>query len=124
VRLGSHAGVLRERSARVRARDGQDATSDLAKTLGELNLTGWPAPIYKFFLGKIAAESLLQEAKHIDYRKNQEQYCEAYFYLGQQALIQDDRNEAIRWFKATLDTKVAEFVEYRAALVELWRLNQ
>ena len=59
-----------------------------------------------------------------DPKKNSEQHCEAYFYLGQRALLRGDQTEAIRLFKAAIETGVIRMVEYFGAQVELTRLSR
>jgi lipoprotein NlpI len=65
---------------------------------------------------------VLAAAKDADLKKAAKQRCEAYFYLGQQALIAGQPDEARRLFQLALVPKLAGFTEYRGAQLELKRL--
>jgi tetratricopeptide (TPR) repeat protein len=103
----------------VRGRLGQDGKNELLANAKHLDLQTWPGPIVKLYLGSATGEEVLHLANSSESRKHREQHCEAYFYLAQQALIQGKEGEAVKLFKATLDTKITNFVEYRAAEIEL-----
>ena len=106
----------------ARSRGEQDARNELASNAERLDLTTWPTLVVKLFLGKATVKEVLDAARNPDPKKDREQHCEAYFYLGQLALIQGKQTEAIKLFKATLETGITNFVEYHAAQVELRRL--
>ena len=55
--------------------------------------------------------------------KDKEQHCEAYFYLGEQALRQGKTDEAKSFFTQTVETGVVDFIEYTGARVELNRIQ-
>jgi len=107
----------------ARARAGEDGRGDLATQATRLNLSKWPGPVLALYLGNAAPEALLPAARDSDPKKQREQQCEAYFYLGQQALLRGDRAEAIRLFRAAVDTGVTDFIEYQGAQMELKRLS-
>ncbi len=108
----------------AQSRSGQNGARLLAEHAKRLEPTPWIRSIVDFLMGKLASEAVLHTAKDADPKKDREQHCEAYFYLGQKALMRGNRSEAIRFFKLTLDTGVTNFVEYSGAESELTRLLQ
>jgi lipoprotein NlpI len=108
----------------ARTREGHNGKDELAANAKNLDVQQWPWPIVRFYLGTAAPKDLLRSAESLDPKKSREQRCEAYFYLGEQALMRGDRQEAIKLFQATLDTGVTNFIEYEAAQIELQRLSR
>jgi lipoprotein NlpI len=106
----------------ARARAGEDGRAELAVQAKRLDLLKWPGPVVALYLGNGTPEEVLLSARNPDPQKQREQQCEAYYYLGQHALIRGDRTEAIRLFRAAVESQVTDFVEYYAARVELKRL--
>jgi lipoprotein NlpI len=104
------------------SRAGQNSQADLETNAAKLNLTNWPGPVVQLYLGKITSAEFLTAATISDAKKNREQHCEAYFYLGEQALIAGRRIEARRLFQQSIDTGVTNFDEYDGAQTELKRL--
>ena len=108
----------------ARARGGAKDLKELQTNADKLNLSDWPGPIVKFYMGTVTSADLLAAAKSPDTKKEREQSCEANFYIGEQALIQGDPTAAVKFFKATLATGATSFVEYQSAEAELRRLAQ
>jgi len=79
----------------------------------------WPAPVVRMLVGTISpAEAIaLADAPDPDTFLNQK--CEAYFYAGEQYLVQHDQNAARAAFEAAVATGVTDFVEYDWAKREL-----
>lgn len=77
----------------------------------------WPATIAQYFLGQISGDDLIKAA-----RNSPSRLCEAYFHLGQAALIENDSAAATRLFTAARATGMNRFVEYAGAVAELARL--
>ena len=78
----------------------------------------WPETVAQYFLGKITGDDLIKAA-----RNTSGHLCEAYFYLGQAALVQNEPVEAARLFTAARSTGMTRFVEYAVSRAELSRLN-
>ncbi len=106
----------------ARRRAGEEGRAELAESARRLDLSRWPGPVVALFLGHATPEAVLSSAEHSDAKKTLEQRCEAYFFLGELALLQGERSEAVRLFQAVLATRVRDFMEYHAAQVELRRL--
>ena len=108
----------------AQSRAGKDGKKDLKRNTRQLNLSSWPGHIVGLYLAVSTSEEILKAAKDLDPKKDREQHCEAYFYLGEYALLRGNRNEAARLLRAAIDTGVTNFVEYSGAQAELKRLSQ
>jgi lipoprotein NlpI len=98
-------------------RDG--APSHLAEQAKQLDMTVWPAPVIRHFLGEANAEQTFAAAFDIDPKIKQAQTCEANFYAGEFALLNKNRKEAQRLLKLAADQCPPSFVESTAAVAEL-----
>lgn len=104
------------------SRAGWAAKSDLTSIAARLNTTAWPGPAIKLFLGTATADQVLAGAKDDDQRRYREQLCQAYFVLGEHALLRNDRAMAARMFGAALNTGTIGRIEFIIAQQELGRL--
>lgn len=93
--------------------------SRLAEAVAHIDMTKWPAPIIRLFLGQTTREAALAAAADPDAQKRREQLCEAHFYIGQIALQQSALDEAAQLFHLAADECPREFVEAPAASAEL-----
>ena len=107
----------------ARGRAGGDGAPELARISKGAEGKVWPWPIISLFLGKSSASELLGQARHEDEGRRLQRECEAYFYLGQYSLLHGDREQAADYFRKSVATGVSNFVEYRAAGIELARLG-
>jgi len=105
------------------ARAGQRNTAELTKNAAELDPAKWPGPVIQFYLGTISADQLFQAANNADSKKQNEQYCEAYFYLGESALLRGKKADAGRQIEQAAATCPTNFIESAAAKAELARMN-
>jgi|ERR1035437_1766271 lipoprotein NlpI len=105
------------------ARAAQDGRHELEKSTEQISLTAWPGPVINLYLGKVTQNAVLSSAGDPDAKKDREQHCEAYFYLGEFALSGGARSKAKRLFQQSFDTGVFWFIEYAGAQVELKRLQ-
>ncbi len=78
----------------------------------------WPGTIGRYFLGKLSGDELTAAARNSPGR-----LCEAYFFLGQSALIQHDPGEAAKLFTAARATGMTRYTEFIGAGAELARLK-
>jgi lipoprotein NlpI len=100
----------------------QEARNELGRSATSLDLTKWPSEVIRLYLGQATPESVLAAATNSDARTDREQHCEAYFYLGQYALLAGKQQEAASLFQQAINTRVITFVEYTSAQAELKRL--
>lgn len=103
------------------ARAGRAGESRLAAKAANLALVEWPGPVLRHILGKATADEVVAAARNADRDTERGQLCEAYYYLGQLALLRGERSEAERLFRLAVATDVASFGEYKGARVELGR---
>lgn len=102
-------------------KSGQVPDTALKKQVSRL-ASGWPADAVTFMIGELDADKLIvaamQEEKEIRLR-----LCEAYFYMGQKALLDGDLANAKRWFGKSVDTRAIMYREHIFAQQELKRLD-
>jgi len=108
----------------ARSRAGADARDELKKNSAARDLTKWPGPIVRFYLGEATSDDVLQAAHDADREKNAKQACDANFYLAEYSILQGNRAEAIPMLRKTPDICRPDFLVYRAALAELARLEK
>ena len=72
--------------------------SRLAEAITQIDMTKWPAPIIRLYLGQTAPEAVLDAARDPNADTKREQLCEANFYLGELALQRGTKDEAVRLF--------------------------
>lgn len=91
---------------------------------------GWGQALLAYFDGQIDADRLLAlaeqpwENREGDPANRDERLCEAYFYIGQQALLAGDQAAAANFFRLSVASNIYEFVEHNFALFELRRLER
>jgi len=100
-----------------------DHASPLANAVPRLDMTAWPAPVVRLFLGEATADEVLAAAANADADVNRGQVCEANFYIGEQALIERKVEEARKHFQLAADDCVPNFIELDAARAELGTLG-
>jgi len=105
-----HVEVMRSRS---------NAWSPLTSYAEVLPADQWPAPVIKMLTGAMQPEEAIALAQSPDVDIDQAQKCEAYFYAGQQYLIDQNPDAAKAAFEAAVATGMTEFLEYDWALREL-----
>jgi lipoprotein NlpI len=100
-----------------------DQPSQLAEAATRLDMTKWPAPIVRLFLGETTAEEVLAAADDKDPVKKKGQVCEANFFTAELALLRGFREEALRLFDLAATDCPRTFVEWQAANAELGALR-
>jgi len=93
--------------------------SQLAETAKQLDMTAWPAPVIRQFLGEVNAAQTTAAAADQDPKTQAAQTCEANFYSGEFALLKKNKPEATRLLKLAAKDCPLEFVESTAAIAEL-----
>ena len=96
-----------------------NAPSHLAEAVKQLDMTVWPAPVIRHFLGELNAEQTFGAAFDTDPKTKLAQTCEANFYGGEFALLKKNKKEAQRLLKLAADDCPQSFVEWTAAIAEL-----
>jgi lipoprotein NlpI len=93
--------------------------SHLAEAAKQLDMTVWPAPVIRHFVGELTAEQTFGAAFDTDPKTRLAQTCEANFYSGELALLKKNKKEAQRLFKLAANDCPPSFVESTAAVAEL-----
>jgi tetratricopeptide (TPR) repeat protein len=92
----------------------------LAEAAKQLDMTVWPAPVIRQFLGELNAEQTVAAAADNDPRTKQAQTCEANFYGGELALLKkNNKKEALRQLRLAADNCPRSFIESTAAIADL-----
>jgi tetratricopeptide (TPR) repeat protein len=99
-----------------RMRAGEDGESGLVQDATGLKDKNWPYPVIEFYLGRRDANSMKAAAA------NDDQRCEATFYLGEWNLLQHNASEAEALMQKAKDTCPKTFFESMFAQAELKRL--
>jgi lipoprotein NlpI len=100
-----------------------NAPSRLSRASKRINMTPWPAPIIRSFLGRMPPEAVLAAADDADATKKKSQVCEANFYGGELALRLDAKDEAMRLFQLAASGCAKDANEWFAAKAELKALG-
>jgi lipoprotein NlpI len=98
--------------------------SQLPQLADQLDMTVWPGPIVKLFLGELSADAVLAKAADPNPEVMQGQVCEAHFYAAELALLKPQTEEALQHLRLAASGCPRSFIEWRAANAELSRLNQ
>ncbi len=105
---------------------GHDAATELENKARGVNLSEWPGPIIGALLGKMSRDQFPVPAVPQGWSAQDRKAgadCEADFFLGEASLIKGDRDQARTLFQAAVATGIKEYIEYRAAQIELERMK-
>jgi lipoprotein NlpI len=100
-----------------------NAPSRLAQAISKIDMTAWPAPVIRMFLGEMTPPAVLAAADNPDAAKKRNQVCEADFYSGILALRQGAKDEAARQFRLAAADCPKDYDEAFAAGAELKALG-
>jgi len=104
---------------RAGALDPARASDDLS----DLDLDGWPAPLFDLFRGRATPDDVKAAAAKGDTASAAGRQCEADFYIGEWWLAKNNNSEAKPLIDAARSGCPHNLVEYRAATVEFERLK-
>jgi lipoprotein NlpI len=94
----------------------RNAITDVSKFSATANLVEWPGAILKLYMGEVDAEAVIEALSKGVPNMQIGHACEAYYYLGQYYLLQNDRRKALELFNKAVATQAKAFVEYEFAL--------
>jgi len=106
----------------VRQRLRQDDSEDFAAHAAFVDTTKWPAPIVRYMLGGLRADSLRALAA-TPQPEGEGQRCVVTFYLGEEALLKGEESAAATLFEETRASCPKELAEHKGAIAELQRLR-
>ena len=102
---------------------GHDDRTSLRDEVRSSDLKRWPGPAIRYFLGQISGAELERIARSDPNVHYFHQSCDAWFYLGEEALANGDRARARSYFQKTVSNCDAVDYERDAAVLELERLG-
>jgi lipoprotein NlpI len=109
----------------TRAQSGQKDPAVLEVAAKAFPADQWPLPIVAFYQGQQSEVDLLSSAKVRNAETAANLTAETQYYLGQWALLEDDRKAAQKHFEAAVATKAgAGSLEFIDAGLELKRLGK
>ena len=109
----------------VQASGGKADPAPLAAATKVFPPDQWPLPIVAFYQGNLSEADLLAAGKVSNAATRANLAAETQYYLGQLALLQDDRKAARKHFEAAVATKAAaDNLEFIDAGLELKRLKK
>jgi lipoprotein NlpI len=97
--------------------------SRLAEATKQIEMTKWPAPVIRLYLGQLTPEAVLAAADDPDLSTKKNQVCEANFYTGEFTLQRNDKGETTRLFRLAAAGCPKSFNEYEGAVAELKALG-
>jgi lipoprotein NlpI len=106
---------------------GRDADADLRRRAAGIKLSEWPGPIIRLLLGdvtrdQIATPTIPQLWSESDRKAGAD--CEIGYYLGEQSRLKGDHAKAIELFQRAIASNIKEYVEFRAAKIQLEQMKQ
>jgi PQQ-dependent catabolism-associated CXXCW motif protein len=107
----------------ARMRSGHDGTDELTANAKELDQTQWPSPVINLFLGSAIPEQVISSAHSADPNIQNDQLCQAAFYVGIYQGAKGLRDAARQSFQNAINSCPKSFVEFHAAKEELARLQ-
>jgi lipoprotein NlpI len=73
--------------------------SRLAQAMTQIDMTKWPAPVIRLYLGQMTPGAVLAAADDPDAGVKSRRICDANFFIGELALQQGNKEEAVRSFR-------------------------
>jgi lipoprotein NlpI len=93
--------------------------SRLPQAIAQIDMTKWPAPVIRLYLGQLTPAAVLAAADDPDANIRKGQICETHFYSGELALQQGAEDEAARLFRLAASDCPKIFIEWEGANAEL-----
>jgi tetratricopeptide (TPR) repeat protein len=97
--------------------------SNMPQLSGKLDMTVWPAPVIRLFLGQSTPDAVMAASDDPDPTTQRGHVCEANYYTGEVALLNGDRDGAVKLFSAATADCPSRWTEWEAADAELKALG-
>ncbi|MGB7099370.1 MAG: tetratricopeptide repeat protein, partial [Xanthobacteraceae bacterium] len=98
-------------------------SSALAEAAKQLDMTRWPAPAVRLYLGEITADAALAAADNSDAAMKKRQLCDINFFIGELDLHAGKKDDATRHFRQATDGCPDYLISYEGAKAELKALG-
>jgi tetratricopeptide (TPR) repeat protein len=96
-----------------------DLPSRLEGMVTPIDMTRWPAPVIRLFLGQSTPDAVLAAADHPGSYMKAVQVCEANFFSGELALSKGSKDDAARLFRLAAESCPPDLTEWSTAHFEL-----
>jgi tetratricopeptide (TPR) repeat protein len=93
--------------------------SRLSAAIAQFDMTKWPAPLIRLYLGETTPEAVLAAADDRRPETKKGQLCEANFFIGELALQQGAKDEAAQLFRFAASNCPKDYMQLDAAVAEL-----
>lgn len=103
---------------------GKDAQTSLRTRTASLDLKPWPGAAIQYYLGQLPADTLEKIGFEDPNNRVWRQECDAWFYLGEDALARGDKDKARELFHKTTANCDSVDYEWGAAQLELKQLGK
>src|SRR5262249_45988058 len=102
-----------------------DRPSSLEQAVTHVDMSEWPAPVIRVYLGRLTPAAVLEAAEDAaDANTRGDQICEANFYIGESFLQQRKTDDAVRLFRRAAADCPRNNIEWWAARAELKALSK
>ena len=95
----------------------------LANSAKKIDMTKWPAPVIRLYLGELGPDAVLAAADDANPQTKTDQVCEANFYIGELMLQRGDKADAMRLLRLAASACPKRFMEYSGAVAVLKALG-
>ena len=101
----------------------RQSATDVPQFSAKVNLDQWPGAILKLYLDEVESEAVIEALSKGVPNMQIGHACEAYYYLAQYFLLQNDRQKALELFNKAVATQAKSYVEYEFALAYSLKLR-
>jgi membrane associated rhomboid family serine protease len=115
-------GVLFLHIARHHA--GQNDAEEFAANAARIDLSAWPGPALALYRRQAVPDMVWAAARSAEEKKNEQQTCEAAFYIGEWNVMNDQIELAEPLLQQAVATCPSDFIEHQLATAEKARLEQ
>ena len=105
------------------ARRRNNLPSHLAEATEQLDVTQWPAPVLRLYLGQATPVAVLAAANDANPATQRGQICEANFFIAEWMLLHGGTEDALPLFRSAVSDCPRNYLEWSAANAELLRLG-
>jgi lipoprotein NlpI len=103
----------------VRLHLGTENTADLSQRAASVDLSKWPGPIFRYFIGESREDEVYREAEQGSTTDVAGQRCEAAFYVGEEKPRKGDTKDGIASIQHAKEICPPGFAEMAGAQMEL-----
>jgi tetratricopeptide (TPR) repeat protein len=93
--------------------------SRLSETERQIDMSQWPAPVVRLYLGQLTPAAVLTAAEDANTNLRNRRICQANFYIGELALERGASDDAARQFRSVVADCPRTLIEWSAANAEL-----